>query len=168
MKIDINQIMCNVRRTTNKRYLGVFRIFIGGLLLMTGLMKLGVPSLRDAFWLQLAESQLPFPLLSFWAVPFLEVAAGILLLIGSYSRLASLAVMGMMTVATYVHLVVKDPTAFPLQPTEPIIPIFVILLGMIVFWHGSGAWSRDLKVTLRNIEQNMSQKNPLKRYLSLD
>ena len=102
MKIDINEIMHKIRRTTNKRYLGTFRIFIGGLILMTGMMKLGVPSLRDAFWLQLVESQLPFPLLSFWSVPFLEVATGILLLIGSFSRLASLPVIGMMTVATHI------------------------------------------------------------------
>jgi hypothetical protein len=59
--------------------------------------------------------------------------------------LASLVVIGIMLVATYVHLVVDDPSLFPLQPSEPIIPIIVIAMASYVLWKGGGSWSRDLK-----------------------
>jgi len=144
-----------LRKTTNTKYVGIIRILIGILILMTGMMKIAIPPLREAFWQQLNLAQLPFPTFSLWFVPIIEVITGILLLIGSYSRLASLTVMGMMIVATYVHLVVKDANAFPLQPTAPIIPIFVIVMGAVIVWRGSGAWSRDLKVTVRSKTENL-------------
>jgi hypothetical protein len=50
-----------------------------------------------------------------------------------------------MAVATYVHVVVDDPSLFPLQPTEPIIPAMVLLGSAYVLWRGGGSWSRDLK-----------------------
>jgi hypothetical protein len=52
-----------------------------------------------------------------------------------------------MVVATYVHLVVDDPSLFPLQPREPFIPLIVIVCCAYLLWRGAGAWSLDLKDT---------------------
>jgi len=147
----MQQVMDALRKTTDSKSLGITRIFMGMMILLPGLMKLFVPSLREAFLQQLMLSGLPFPVVSFWVVPFVEVVAGAMLLVGLWSRLASIAVMGMMVVATYVHLVVKDPTVFPLQPTEPIIPVFLIVIGVFVFIRGGGAWSWDLKASRREV-----------------
>jgi hypothetical protein len=62
-------------------------------------------------------------------------------------RPAALAVIGIMTVATYVHVVVDDPSLFPLQPSEPIIPVVVMLGSVYLLWRGGGSWSRDLMST---------------------
>ena len=50
------------------------------------------------------------------------MGVGVALLVGFYTRIATLLVLNIMVVATYVHLVVTDPSLFPLQPTEPIYP----------------------------------------------
>ena len=112
---------------------------------MTGVMKLVVPALADAFAGQLLAAELPFYTLSRWSVPFVEIAVGALLLVGAYARVAGIVVVGLMCVATYVHLVVDDPSLFPLQPSEPIIPIVVVVLTGYVLWRGAGAWSSDLR-----------------------
>ena len=120
-------------------------MILGVLFVMTGAMKLVVPVLADAWSGQLLAANLPFYTLTRWTVPFVEMALGGMLLAGLFARLASGAVIGIMTVATYTHLVVDDPTLFPLQPREPIIPIVVIALSLLVLWKGAGAWSMDLK-----------------------
>ena len=61
--------------------------------------------------------------------------------------LAGMVVVGIMIVATYVHVVVDDPSLFPLQPTEPIIPIGVVVLTAYLLWRGAGAWSSDLRTS---------------------
>jgi hypothetical protein len=53
---------------------------------------------------------------------------------------------GIMIVATYTHLVVDDATLFPLQPSEPVAPIVVMVMSALILWKGAGAWSLDLKV----------------------
>jgi uncharacterized membrane protein YphA (DoxX/SURF4 family) len=80
-----------------------------------------------------------------WTVPFIEMALGSMLLAGLFARLASFAVIGIMTVATYVHLVVDDATLFPLQPSEPVVPIVVMAMSALILWKGAGAWSMDLE-----------------------
>jgi hypothetical protein len=50
-----------------------------------------------------------------------------------------------MIVATYVHVVVDDPSVFPLQPEEPIIPAVVMILAAYLLLRGGGAGSWDLK-----------------------
>ena len=107
--------------------------------------SLVVPMLADAWSGQLLASGLPFITLARWTVPFLEIAVGVVLLAGTHVRLASLVVIGIMLVATYVHLTVDDPSLFPLQPDEPIIPLIVIGMASYVLWKGGGSWSRDLK-----------------------
>ena len=112
---------------------------------MTGIMKLVVPSLGEAFAGQLAGADIPLQELNRWLVPFIEVGVGGALLIGFYTRIATLIVFSIMIVGTYVHLVADDPALFPLQPEEPIIPVVVMVLSAYVLLRGGGAGSSDLK-----------------------
>ncbi|MBW8057838.1 MAG: DoxX family protein, partial [candidate division NC10 bacterium] len=95
----------------------------------------------------LLAAGLPLYSLTRWTVPFLEMFLGMVLLIGAFARVAVLVIMGIMVVATYVHLVVDDPSLFPLQPSEPIIPLIVTGLSAYILWRGAGAWSLDLRTT---------------------
>jgi hypothetical protein len=76
---------------------------------MTGVMKLVVPILAEAWSGQLLAAGLPFYELTRWTVPFGEIGVGVALMLGLFARLAGLIVIGIMVVATYVHLVVDDP-----------------------------------------------------------
>ncbi len=134
-----------IQRTTDSKSAGVVRLLLALLFLMTGPMKLLVPQLAEAWSGQLIAAELPFYELSRWTVPFLELFLGVVLAIGILVRPAVVTVMGIMVVATYVHLVVDDPSLFPLQPNEPIIPVMVMLGSAYLLWRGGGAWSRDLK-----------------------
>lgn len=134
-----------LQRTRPAAAVGVVRILLGLLFVMTGLMKLLVPNLRAAFSGQLTAAGLPFHDLNMWLVPLAEAGIGLLLLAGLLARVASLMAIGMMTVAMYVHLVVHDPALFPLQPQAPTIPLVVIGLCGWVLWIGAGSWSVDLR-----------------------
>ena len=131
--------------TANDRVAGVFRVLLGAIFLMTGLMKLLVPKLSEAWSGQLLAANIPLYTVSRWSVPFVEVALGIALLLGVFARGAVAIAIAIMVVATYVHLRVDDPSLFPLQPSEPVIPLLVMLLGFYVLWRGAGSWSLDLK-----------------------
>ena len=133
------------RRTRDDRVAAWIRIALGVLFVMTGVMKLVVPSLGAAFAGQLAGAQFPFQELNRWVVPFIEVGVGGALLIGFYTRIATLLVFSIMIVGTYVHLVVDDPSLFPLQPEEPIIPVVVMILSVYLLLRGGGSGSSDLK-----------------------
>jgi len=80
-------------------------------------------------------------------MPFVEIGLGAVLGVGAFARLAGIVVVGIMLAATYVHVVVDDPTLFPLQPSEPIIPLVVLALTVYILWRGAGAWSLDLRAT---------------------
>jgi uncharacterized membrane protein YphA (DoxX/SURF4 family) len=136
-----------IRRTSRNKLAGSIRIFLAVLFLMTGAMKLLVPALGEAWSGQLLAAGIPLYQISLWLVPFLEIGVGAVLAFGAFARLVVVVVMGIMAVATYVHLVVRDPSLFPLQPTEPIIPIVVMVLSVYILWRGAGAWSRDLKAS---------------------
>ncbi len=136
-----------VRDTRSDRFTGAVRLILGVLFVMTGAMKLAVPMLAEAWSGQLLAANLPFYTLTRWTVPFVEIALGGMLLAGLFARLASVAVIGIMAAATYTHLVVNDPTLFPLQPSEPIIPLVVMVMSVLVLWKGAGAWSMDLEAT---------------------
>jgi uncharacterized membrane protein YphA (DoxX/SURF4 family) len=138
-------MMARLRFTKEDKLAGTLRLMLGVLFVMTGVMKLVVPMLADAWSGQLLASGLPFFTLTRWTVPFVEIAVGIVLLAGTHTRLAVLVVIGIMIVATYVHVIVDDPTLFPLQPSEPIIPIIVIGMASYLLWKGGGSWSRDLR-----------------------
>lgn len=139
--------MRRLRGTSDNKLAGTFRLLLAVLFLMTGVMKLVVPMLGEAWSEQLLAAGLPFYTISRWTVPFLEIFLGVALAVGVFVRPAVVAVMGIMVVATYVHVVVDDPSLFPLQPSEPIIPLIVIALAAYLLWRGGGAWSWDLRET---------------------
>ncbi len=136
----------DIRRTSDNRIVGGIRILLAIVFLMSGAMKLLVPFLADAWSGQLLAANLPLYSVTVWTVPILELLLGITLAFGGFTRPAVLVVVGIMIIATYVHIVVDDPSLFPLQPSEPIIPLVVIVLSGYLFWKGAGAWSLDLKV----------------------
>ncbi len=137
----------SIRNTRNDRVAAGIRIGLGILFVMTGVMKVAVPSLGEAFAGQLAGANIPFQDLNRWAVPFIEMAIGGALLIGFHTRLATVVVYSIMIVGTYVHVVVDDPSLFPLQPEQPIIPVVVMVLSVYVLVRGGGSGSSDLKAS---------------------
>ena len=134
----------SIRSTRDDRVAAGIRIALGVLFVMTGVMKLVVPSLGAAFAGQLAAGNIPLQELNRWLVPFIEVGVGVALLMGFHTRIATLLVFCIMIVGTYVHLVVDDPSLFPLQPVEPIIPIVVMILSVYLLIRGGGSGSSDL------------------------
>jgi uncharacterized membrane protein YphA (DoxX/SURF4 family) len=112
---------------------------------MTGVMKLAVPMLAEAFSGQLAAAGIPLIWMAKWAVPLLEIGAGLALLVGAFTRVVSLIIIGIMSVAVYVHLVVEDPSMFPLQPNEPVVPFAVMAMAGYLVWRGGGSGSVDLR-----------------------
>ncbi len=134
-----------IRNTSDDKVAGVVRLLLAMIFVMSGVMKLVVPVLAEAWSGQLLAANLPLYSLTRWTVPFVEIAVGVALTVGVHARLASVIVMGIMVPATYVHLVVDDPTLFPLQPSEPVVPIMVLLMGAYLVWRGAGAWSADLR-----------------------
>ncbi len=135
----------DIRQTSNNKLAGGIRLLLAILFLMTGAMKLFVPMLADAWSGQLLAANLPLYSITCWTVPFLEMLLGVVLATGGFVRPAVVVVMGIMVVAAYVHVVVDDPSLFPLQPSEPIIPLIVIVLSHYLLWKGAGSWSLDLK-----------------------
>jgi serine/threonine-protein kinase len=143
-------IVASIRATRDDKLAGTLRLVLALLFLMTGAMKLLVPALGEAFSSQLQAANLPLYTLTRVTVPFVEIGLGALLLIGLFSRVAVVLAIGIMLAATYVHLAVDDPSLFPLQPSEPIIPLVVIAMSSYVLWRGAGAWSLDLAATPLN------------------
>jgi uncharacterized membrane protein YphA (DoxX/SURF4 family) len=139
--------VASLRKTTDDKLAGSIRLILAFLFVMTGTMKLVVPMLAEAWSGQLLASGLPFYELSRWSVPFVEILAGIVLGVGLFVRPVAVVVIGIMVVATYVHIVVDDPSLFPLQPSEPIIPLAVIAMCLYLLWRGGGSWSKDLAAT---------------------
>ena len=141
----MEELLEKIRRTKDEKGVGVLRIMMGLIIMMSGWMKFLVPTLREAWSGQLLQANLPFYEVNFWVIPVVEIVVGLLLMVGFFSRLGALVVLGMMVVAAYVHLVVDDPSLFPLQPHQPIIPLMLIAIGAYVLWRGGGSWSRDLR-----------------------
>ena len=135
----------HIRNTSDDKLAAVVRLLLAIVFVMTGVMKLVVPMLGEAWSGQLLAANVPFYTLTRWTMPFVEIGVGVALTVGTHARLASVIVMGIMVAATYVHVVVDDPTLFPLQPSEPIIPLIVLLMSAYIVWRGAGAWSVDLR-----------------------
>ena len=136
-----------IRRTTDDRVVGAVRLMVAAIFLMTGPMKLLVPELSEAWSGQLVAADIPMYTISRWSVPFVELLLGVVLAVGLFVRPAAAVVVAIMAVATYVHVIVDDPSLFPLQPSEPVIPLVVTGMAAILLWRGAGAWSMDLKST---------------------
>ena len=143
MKLDLKVI----RKTEPNTALGIIRIFLGIMFLATGLMKYTVPMLWEAWSGQLLAGSIPLYEFNRYLIPAVEIIIGLLLIVGLYSRPASVIMIGMMIVATYVHIVADDPALFPLQPHQPVIPLTAIAMGVYVLLKGGGSWSRDLRDT---------------------
>ncbi len=137
-----------VRSTQSDNVARGVRVVLGALFVMTGAMKLVVPMLAAAWAGQLAAANIPLVELNRWVVPVIEMGVGVALLVGFYTRLATLLVLNIMVVATYVHLVVTDPALFPLQPAEPIIPAVVMILSFYILVKGGGSGSLDLRASV--------------------
>lgn len=136
-----------VRHTSNNKVAGSVRLMLAIIFLMTGPMKLLMPQLMEAWSGQLLAAEIPLYEVSLWTVPFVELLLGLILAMGIFARLSVMVVIPIMIVATYVHMVVDDPSLFPLQPSEPIIPLIVIVMSIYILWKGAGAWSLDLRAT---------------------
>ena len=137
------------RKTSNDKLGGVLRFVAGFIFLMAGLLKITVPSLAAAFSGQLSAANIPFPGLVEFSFPVIETVLGVLLLVGLHARMSALVAAMSMVVATYVHVVIDDPTLFPLQPVEPIGPLVLIAVLLYTVIRGAGAWSVDLKEIVR-------------------
>ena len=134
-----------IRATTTDKLAAGVRLMLAIIFLMTGPMKLIVPQLAEAWAGQLLAAQVPFYEISRWSVPFLELILGLILAVGFFARPGVVVVIGIMIVATHVHSVVDNPSLFPLQPKEPIIPLIVIVMSIFILWRGAGAWSMAWK-----------------------
>ncbi len=106
----------------------IIRVLLGVIFLMTGVMKVALTHFGNAFSIQLAEAAIPYPYVMFWMVPILEIGIGLMLLFNYRSILALFAIIPIMLVALYIHIVVSNPEAFPAQPQLPIIPIVILLM----------------------------------------
>ncbi len=130
----------------NNKWVGVIRIMLGLIFIMTGVMKLLLPDYGTAWQIQLVEANIPFRNIMYFFVPVFEILLGAFLLVGYYARTSSFFVILIMIVAVYVHLTVTNPGAFPSQPQQPYMPIMVIILASFIIRKGAGAWSLDSNV----------------------
>lgn len=137
--------MKNLRQTFPNKFVGITRIMLGIIFLMTGLMKLTLADYGAAWSIQLIEAKIPLYTFNYWFVPIFETIIGAFLLLGYYTRIGTLLVLPIMFVAIYVHLTVTNPGAFPSQPQEPYMPIAVVMMAIVVIIKGGGNWSMDLK-----------------------
>lgn len=133
------------RGTSNDKLAGVLRLLLAVTFFMAGILKIVVPFLGAAFSGQLIAAEIPFYKLTLYSVPILELAIGITLAVGYHTRLSSFIGLVILVAATWVHLLVEDPSLFPLQPVEPVGPLVMIAMTLYLLWRGGGAWSLDLR-----------------------
>jgi len=141
----------DLRKTSDNKFIGVIRFILGMIFFMTGVMKLFIPTFTEAWMGQLVYAGIPFITFNFWFVPIMETVLGMLMLKGTYSRVASLAIIPIMFVAFYVHVAVDNPALFPLQPELPVVPVVVIMMAVVILKSGGGSWSEDLKHTTKKV-----------------
>ena len=141
----MDKIINNLRQTFPNVFVGIIRMMLGIIFIMTGTMKLTLSDFGAAWSIQLIEAEIPFYTFNYWFVPVFEIFLGMIILLGYYSRIGALMALPLMFVAIYVHLTVNNPAAFPAQPQDPYIPIAVITMALIVIKKGGGNWSMDLK-----------------------
>ena len=145
--------MTNLRKTKENKFIGVVRIILGIIFFMTGVMKLFISMFTEAWMGQLVYAGIPFITFNFWFIPILETVLGVLLLKGSYSRVASALIIPIMLVAFYVHIAVDNPALYPIQPALPIVPVIVIIMAVVILKSGGGSWSKDLLQTTKKVSK---------------
>jgi putative oxidoreductase len=139
--------MNDIRRTTDNKFLGINRIILGIIFLMTGVMKLFITIFTEAWLGQLIQAGIPLVTFNFFLVPIIEILLGLILLKGFFTRFFTLLVFPIMLVAIYTHFAVEDANLFPIQPKFPIVPIIIIIMAIILLRRGAGSWSDDLRWT---------------------
>lgn len=139
--------MNDIRRTSNNRLLGIIRIILGIIFLLTGFMSLFFPMFTEAWLGQLIHSGIPLVTFNFFLIPIVEIFLGLLLFKGFFTRFFTLLVFPIMFVAIYAHIVVEDASLFLIQPKFPIVPILIIIMAILVLRYGAGSWSDDLRWT---------------------
>jgi len=134
----------SIRTTSLNKTIGAFRIMLGIMFVMTGVMKLAFSKFGAAWSIQLHEANIPLYDFVVWFIPVLEIIIGSMLLVGYFTRIAVSVVLPIMLVGIYVHLNVSNPGAFPAQPQMPIVPVMVLCMAIPVLIKGGGSWSNDL------------------------
>ena len=140
----------NYRNTSHDLLGGSLRLLLGFVFFSAGILKLVVPSLGEAFSGQLVAANIPLRELVLNTFPLIEMSLGVLLLIGYHTRVSALVASVTMIVAAYVHVMVEDPSLFPLQPVEPVGPLVLLMMLLYIVFRGGGAWSVDLKASARS------------------
>jgi len=120
----------------------VVRWILAVVFVAAGVMKLVGEGEATAFRLQLDSAGIPMADLAETVVPLVEIGIGALLALGLFTRIASLAAIAVMLVATYVHLK-ADAAAFPNQPQEPYVPIVVLAMALFLLWRKTAAAKRN-------------------------
>ena len=112
------------------------------------LIAIGIGHLVDpgSFRLILDGAGIPMLDVNLIVAPVVEIAAGILLLVGLFARAGGLAAASTMLVALYSHAVI-DPSIFPETMAMPpiILPLAVLASALWVAYAGAGKWSMDSK-----------------------
>ncbi|SCA56533.1 putative membrane protein [Candidatus Terasakiella magnetica] len=123
--------------------------FLGGFILMGGSVKFFDP-FTTMFASQIAQSELPFPILMKWAGQLGEMSTGALLLAllifgarilpdlkEKAFYLANLGIVGIMVVAVYVHLHPNvQAEVLPFGSKPPVLTIVIMALaGMNIYLH---------------------------------
>ena len=139
-----------LRNTSRDRVGGALRILVGFVFIMAGILKVLVPALGQAFSGQLVAAGIPLHGLVLYTFPIVETVLGFLLLIGLHTRISATLAAASMVVATYVHIIIDDPSLFPLQPVEPIGPLVLLAMLIYILIRGAGAWSIDLRESMHS------------------
>ena len=139
-----------LRKTSRDRVGGALRILVGFVFIMAGILKVLVPSLGQAFSGQLVAVGIPLHGLVLYTFPIVETVLGFLLLVGLHTRISAMLAAASMVVATYVHIIIDDPSLFPLQPVEPIGPLVLLAMLIYILIRGAGAWSIDLRESMHS------------------
>ena len=84
---------------------------------------------------------LPAPELLARLAVAVELAAGLAIVLGDWTRLGALLAIAVMSVAFYAHLVID---VWP-NPNEPptALPLVILACAAFLLWRGGGRWSLD-------------------------
>lgn len=139
----MNDLIRCLRKTNQSKTTIGPRLIAALPLIVIGIGHLVEP---ESFRHILVGSGIPMPDLNLVVAPVVEVAAGILLLVGLFARVGGLAAISTMVVALYSHAVI-DMSVLPEAMAMPpiILPLAVLASAIWVTYTGAGRWSIDSK-----------------------
>lgn len=135
--------MSNFKQNTLKIGLLIFRLTAGGILFYEGFLKVFVYGIKNVTT-YFEELNFLFPILIAYFIGFFELIAGLLIILGLFTRIVSFLGAFEMAVAT---LLVNIPEGFT-AATEVTILLFVIFLFLAIIGGGSFSLDRNLKLFL--------------------